>query len=215
MFGFGSERDQPRHGQGLNCCGCAWGCITSSMFMLLVTLCVAVGLAVYLFRNTPTPPQAAFTPNPTQAAQFESVITEAQNNSNQGVVELNITEAQASSWLNIEAQSYINTDIPLENIQVSFRDDLIGVYGEVSALGITSIGASLTVEYRLSPEGSVQILVSDVNVSGIGASDAIKNDLNSRVQQLVDDQLNRVSGRYRVESISSQDGVLIIRGSIN
>jgi hypothetical protein len=180
------------------------------MLVLLVGLCG--GTVFFLSAAAPEAPIPNFTPDAAAASRFESKIAGA--SAGGGRFAIAITEAEASSWGNLNAESIQQADLPFENIQVRFRDNASTVYAEVDAFGLSNIGMEVGLSYTITVEGQVEVQVSSVNFGGVGMPESLKNDMSEQIQTIIDQQLQAISGNYRVTSLSSSNGVLSIQGQV-
>jgi len=212
------NQQQIRRNSGGNrgCCGCVAGCLGGLVFSLLSLLGLCGGLYFYMMQNAPQAPNPNFTPNPVAASQFENTISQAASAAAQTRrFDVQISEDQASSWLNLNAPLVADAQIPVSNLQVRFQNGQTSVYGEVDALGLGNVGTEIGLSYQVTPAGQVVVTVADVAFGGLGVPGGFKEQLSSQIQSAIDQQLREISGSYYVESISSINGQLIVRGRIN
>ena len=206
------ERNE-RRGRG-GCCGCAFGCLTGSGGSLLLILFALGGLLVYMRGNEPQPIRPAFTPSAFQADQFQNIINGAASSArNGGNFNIVITEDQAGSWLNLRAENAQQIDIPLENMQVSFDSGNVTLYGEFDT-PLGRQGNEIAVNLSIAPSGEIQVEIEEANLLGIGVPSAATGEISTQIQRLVDLQLRDIDEAYRVTSISSNNGQLIINGTV-
>jgi hypothetical protein len=131
-----------------------------------------------------------------------------------GQFSIAVTEAEASSWLNLNAAAIKNADIPLENLQTRFRNNQTSLYAEVDTAGITSIGMEVGLVFGIAPDGQISVKAEEMNFGGIGLPGSLKEEFAAQIQRAIDEQLESVSSTYRVTAIRSQDGVLTIQGVV-
>jgi hypothetical protein len=219
----GQVVQRPRQRGGGGCLGCLTGCLSGLMLLGLALACMVGGFYLYIRENAPDAPIANFTPQPQQAQEFEQVIEqaaaevrEAQQSApgQPASFEVSFTEAQASSWLNLEAPLILDAALPVQNIQARFRDNRTAVYMEVDT-GAMVAGTEVDVTYTIGSDGRAQVQVGEINFGGIGLGSQLRNELNQEIQNAINNELDKVSSTYRISEIRSQDGVLIIRGSVS
>ncbi|MFP4323063.1 MAG: hypothetical protein ACLFTK_11475 [Anaerolineales bacterium] len=201
---------RPRRGAA---CGCLSGGLAGAVLSLAFTLVFCGMLYVYVTANAPTPPIADFTPQPAQAESFELTIRQAENTARQGgTFNVQVTEAEASSWLNLNAEEETGADIPLDNMQASFRGGRGTLYGELNAFGLAGLPTQVDVSHIILPDGRVDVNVDAVRVSGLAVPASVRQQIATELQRAIDTELNRISGSYRVEQIIVNEGVLIVQG---
>lgn len=193
------------------CCGCCSGIV-----ILAVTIVVLCGvLFVIMQANMPQAPSAAYTPDAFAANQFDAAIQQAQFSANQsGVFSVSVNEGQASSWLNLKANEVAYDQIPLENMQVRFRDGMVVLYGEVEGVDFTTISAEIDIALAVATDGSLQVNITQSNFAGIGVPGGIRDDVSGQVQDAIDRELRRVDQRYQLTSIGISNGTLTISGRV-
>jgi hypothetical protein len=193
------------------CCGC--GCGVGVLLVTIVVLCGALFLIAQ--GNMPQAPSAAFTPNPFEANQFDAAIQQAQSSAiRSGNFSVADNEAQASSWLNLRAESVAYSDIPLDNMQIRFRDGSVVLYGEVKSIDFTTVSAEIGIALAVAADGSLQVTIVDSNFGGIGVPGGIQDDISQQIQEGIDRELRRVDQAYQLTSIGIGNGTLTISGRV-
>lgn len=197
------------------CCGCSFGCCGGA-FMLVATIVVLCGaMFVIAQRNMPQPPAPAFTPDAVAANQFESAIQQAQDSaSRQGSFSITVNEDQASSWLNLQAQSVADGEIPLENMQVRFQNGISTLYGEVNAFDVTNVSMEFSVALMVAPDGSLEVEVTESNIFGVSVPGSVREDVSEQMQEAIDNELRRVNQRYQLNAITANNGTLTVTGRV-
>lgn len=200
-------------GCGMGCCGCFGSCAFAVVALVVVCALGAGGLLYYLSNNSPQPLIANFTPNAASASQFETAIAQAATTVKQGgQFQLQFSETQVSSWMNLEMERNTQGESALKNLQVQFRNDQITLYGEWDT-DLGKVGMLLDAGYRVNEAGQIEIAINEIDFGGIGLPQSVKDGLSDSIQQAIDEELRKINPAYRVFSIKANDGVLSISGT--
>jgi hypothetical protein len=198
------------------CCGCnsVGCCIGAVVLVAAIALLCSAGFFIAQ-GNQPHPPAQSYTPNQLEANQFEVAIQQASNSASQfGRFSMSVSEQQASSWLNLQAQSVTGGDVPLDNMQVRFRNGTATLYGETRAVDLTTIAMEFGVALSVSPEGTLVVNVTESNVGGVGVPGSVRSEISQQMQEAIDTELRRINGSYRLNSISTTGGLLTVSGQV-
>jgi len=198
----------------LNKEGCCCGCF--GVIGVLIAAVVMCGIGFLMVRqNQPQPPAQSYAPNQLEANQFEVAIQQAQNSASQfGTFSVSVSEAQASSWLNLQAETVTNGEIPLDNMQVRFRNGSATLYGESQAFDLTTIAMEFGVGLSVGSDGSLQVNITESNIGGVSAPSGVRDEISKQMQAAIDTELRRINGSYRLNSISANGGFLTVSGRV-
>jgi len=190
------------------------GCLTGAVIVCVSSVVILGSVYLYVRNRIPEAPIQNFTPDAVAAQQFENKLDEAQQIVRQTQqFDLSFTEAEVSSWLNLNAPDVIQTDLALKNIQARFQDGQTSLYGEIDT-GFGMVPAEVEITYTITPSGQVEVGIGDVNASGFGLPESLRAQITAEVQRVINSQLSTISSAYTVTSITSFNGVLDIQGRI-
>src|SRR5512140_2448341 len=180
----------------------------------LAALCalLAATLACSIFVGGPayTPSAVADATQPTQslADHLQQAIVKAGTT---GVVSLDITEAQLTSFLaaKLAAQTHPVMTDPL----VTLRNGQMTVYGKVTS-GIFVANVSLSVQASVDSSGQPKFDVTQTDFGPVAAPQALNDALASLIQEAFTGWLGPVATGFRLDSITIGDGVMTVSGRI-
>lgn len=199
-----------------NCLGC--GCLTACLGVLLVFggIVGAIVLALLWWdANEPKPPTPNFTPSAAEAQTFENKIEQASSNAvSSGVFNLNVTASEVSSWLNLRAPSIANSSLPLQNMQVVFRNGDASVYGEMQT-DVATVGTMIDFDLTVTPEGKLDVNIAHIDAGGVSVPDSVRRELNTQIRSVIESELQKVGNTpdYQITTLQITDGNLTIQGT--
>ncbi|MCL4875489.1 MAG: hypothetical protein KJ064_02470 [Anaerolineae bacterium] len=213
-MGYVDRRSSRRKNDG--CCGC--GCFSGCFGCLLVIGLIAAGLmlAVYWWSTSaPKPLRPNYTPSVNEANSFENKIQQASSGAARtGVFNLLVTEGEASSWLNLRAEAVTNSTLPLDNLQVMFRNNRAQLYGELDA-GFTQVGMLIGFELTIDQRGQLQVNIDSIDAGGVSVPDAVRDEINTQIRSVVEEEIRKLGNTpdYTIRSLRVSDGQLSIQGT--
>ncbi len=213
----GVRRGRATRQRGNN--GCCCGCLFSSclgLFGLFGGILTVIVLALLWWdSNEPKPPTPNFTPSAAEAQSFENKIEQASNNAvASGNFNVNVTEGEASSWLNLRAPSITNSSLPLENMQVIFRNGNAAVYGEMDT-DVARVGTLIDFDLNVTPDGKLDVSISNIDAGGVSVPSGVRDELNAQIKSIIDTELRKVGNTpdYTITTLQITDGSLLIQGT--
>lgn len=213
-MGYMDRRSSRRDNKGCCGCGCFGGCV--GLLVALGGVAAVLILGVYWWAtSTPKPPRPNYTPNAVEAQNFENKIQTASSSaSRSGVFNVTVTEGEASSWLTLRAPAVVNSSLPLENMQVIFRNERAQVYGELDT-GIGMAGVLIGFDLRVNNDGKLQVEIDSIDAGGISVPGAVRDELNNQIQSIIEGEIRDLGSTadYTITSLRVSDGQLAIRGT--
>jgi hypothetical protein len=196
--------------RGLRACfTCFSGC-----FLLLACVGVALlGSFFYIQSNQPAPLLPDFTPDPAQAVAVEARIENLQADVQRGgEFSFSVTESEASSWLNQEAQTSTQSDFVVENLQVTFRNGTASLYAETNILGLGRVAGVAQLQITVTPQGRLSVVVGALDFGGLAVPAETRAELAADLQADIDRELSQAGSDYRITRLIISDGLLTING---
>lgn len=194
---------------------CLFNCFGCLIFIVVLVAVCGVGYAL-IIDNAPEFPIADYQPNQAQSQTVENKIDEARQQAEQsGRFVFNITEAEASSWLNLDAVENAGVNTPFDAVMVRFNDGNASVFGLIDAFGVTDVVAEAVFELGITEDGQVMVELGNVNFSGIGMPGVIKNELNEQIQGLMDERIRNITDNapYRLDRLQLEEGFLTVEAT--
>ena len=192
---------------------------TFALPLFLLSL-VLTSLACTIFVGGPD--YSSLPPIPVSADAVQSIQEELKRaieaGAQTGVVTINLTEPQITSYLAARLQS----DPSLQQSdkkpliidpQVYLRDGQMQIYGKTQQ-GIFVANIGIIVKVGVDQNGQPLIDVTSVDFGPFPAPEGLKNALTAMVKEAYTGSLGPVATGLRIESISIANGVMTITGRI-
>jgi hypothetical protein len=192
---------------------------TRGLTIFLLSL-VLTSLACTIFVGGPD--YSTLPPIPVSAEAAESIKEElrraAEAGAQTGVITINLTEPQITSYLAVRMQ----TDPSLQqsdkkplitNPQVYLRDGQMQIYGTTQQ-GIFAANIGIIVNVGVDAEGKPQIEITSADFGPFPAPEGLKNALTAMFEEAYTGSLGPVATGLRIESIAIANGVMTITGRI-
>ena len=124
-------------------------------------------------------------------------------------VELSLTEVELTSLLaqKLSEQGEVTVTDP----QVYLRDDKVQLFGDVQ-YGNFSVPLEVVLEPLVDNAGGANLAVKSVNMGPISAPDSLVSSIQDQANSLINNLVQQSGESFNVESITSRDGLLTIRG---
>ncbi len=187
-------------------------------FFLLVL--VLTSLACTIFVGGPD--YSSLPPIPVSAEAAESIKEElkraAEAGAETGVITINLTEPQITSYLAARMQ----TDPSLQQSdkkplitdpQVYLRDGQMQIYGKTQE-GIFAANIGIIVQVGVDANGQPLIEITSADFGPFPAPEGLKDAITAMVREAYTGSLGPVATGLRIESISIADGIMTITGRI-
>lgn len=204
-------RDRRNNNRG--CCSCFGGCFFTLFALVAVVVLSCGGLYLFLSSNEPQPLFENFTPSASLANNLESKISTASTNAARNrSFTLILTDAEVSSWLNLNAPEISEEGFPMRNFQVTFRDGKARMYGDLDAFGVTEIGTEV-VAVLSNPNGQLEVQIESAEMAGIALPSSVTDTISEQIKKTIDQELISISGTYRITAISMSNTCNLTSGS--
>jgi hypothetical protein len=187
------------------------------IFLLLLVL---TSLACTIFVGGPD--YSSLPPIPVSADAAQSIKDEVKRafeaGTQTGVVTINLTETQITSYLAQRMQSdpslQQSDKKPLiTDPQVYLRDGQMQIYGKTQQ-GIFTANIGIIVKVGVDPDGQPLIEITSADFGPFDAPEGLKNALTSMIKEAYTGSIGPVATGLRIESISIANGVMAITGRI-
>jgi len=194
--------------------------IKTYSFPLFLLSLVLTSLACVVFVGGPD--YSNLPPIPVSAEAAESIKAEVRRAieaaANTGVITVNLTEPQITSYLAARLQ----TDPSLQQSdkkplitdpQVYLRDGQMQIYGKTQQ-GLFTANIGIIVDMGVDANGQPQIDVASADFGPFPAPKGINDAITAMVKEAYTGSLGPVATGLRIESISIANGVMTVAGRI-
>lgn len=135
-----------------------------------------------------------------------------------GVVTINLTEPQITSYLAARMQSDPSLQQEdkkplIMDPQVYLRDGQMQIYGKTQQ-GIFTANIGIIVQVGVDPNGQPLIEIASADFGPFDAPEGLKNAITAMVKEAYTGSLGPVATGLRIESISIANGIMTITGRI-
>lgn len=192
---------------------------TLALPLFLLSL-VLTSLACTVFVGGPD--YSSLPPIPVSGEAAESIKEELRRafeaGAQTGVITINLTEPQISSYLAARMQ----TDPSLQQSdkkplitdpQVYLRDGQMQIYGKTQQ-GMFAANIGIIVQVSVDAEGKPQIDITSADFGPFPAPEGLKNAITAMVEEAYTGSLGPVATGLRIETISIANGIMTITGRI-
>lgn len=192
---------------------------TFALPLFLLSL-VLTSLACTVFVGGPD--YSSLPPIPISAGAADSIKDELKRafeaGAQTGVVTINLTEPQITSYLAARMQSdpslQQSDNKPLiSDPQVYLRDGQMQIYGKTQQ-GLFTANIGIIVQVGVDAEGKPQIEITSADFGPFPAPKGLKDAITAMVKEAYTGSLGPVATGLRIESISISGGVMTITGRI-
>ena len=174
--------------------------------ILITTLACSIFIGGPAYPNSPTPVPAT-TEQDLQTYVQQAVAEGAQT----GIITLQITENQLTSYLASKLQSQTNPIIT--EPQVILRDGEMKVFGKVQS-GIFTANISITTQLSVDKKGQPQIEITQTDLGPLHAPQRLNDALTAFVCEAVTGPLGPIATGFRLNGISIANGIMTISGRV-
>jgi hypothetical protein len=189
---------------------------------LFLTILVLTSLACTIFVGGPD--YSSLPPIPVSAEAAESIKAEIQRaieaaaQSGTGVITVNLTEPQITSYLAARLQ----TDPSLQQSdkkplitdpQVYLRDGQMQIYGKTQQ-GMFTANIGIIVNMGVDVNGQPQIEVVSADFGPFPAPEGLKDAITAMVREAYTGSLGPVATGLRIETISIANGIMTVTGRV-
>jgi hypothetical protein len=190
------------------------------IFPLFLLSLVLTSLACVVFVGGPD--YSNLPPIPISADAAASIKDEIQRAieaaADTGVITVNLTEPQITSYLAIRLQSdpslqQADKKPLITDPQVYLRDGQMKIYGKTQQ-GIFTANIGILVNLGVDANGQPQIDVASADFGPLPAPKGLKEAITAMVREAYTGSLGPVATGLRIESISVANGVMTVTGRI-
>ena len=168
------------------------------------------------------PDYSSLPPIPVSSEAAESIKEEIKRafeaGAQTGVITINITEPQITSYLAARMQSdpsLQQTDKKplITDPQVYLRDGQMQIYGKTQK-GFLTANIGVTVQVGVDTDGKPLIEITSADFGPFPAPEGLKNALTAMIEEAYTGSLGPVATGLRIDTISIANGVMTISGRI-
>jgi hypothetical protein len=186
------------------------------LFLLLLVL---TSLACTI--NVGGPDYSSLPPIPVSGEAAESIKEELRRaieaSVQTGVITVNLTEPQITSYLAVRMQTDPNLQQDqkpiITNPQVYLRDGQMQIYGKTQQ-GMFTANIGIIVNMGVDANGQPQIEVVSADFGPFPAPDGLKDAITAMVREAYTGSLGPVATGLRIETISIANGVMTVTGRV-
>jgi uncharacterized protein YpmS len=143
--------------------------------------------------------------------QFEEEVAATLANPDpSGEVSITITDQQMNAYLANNMDS-AQTDPSIQDPQAHFTDGKVEIYGKVSQSSIT-VDAKFVLVPEIDAEGRPDLRVESINLGPLPVPDTMVQQVDERVDGLLDDYLSSVDENFTVKDITVTEGKMTVTG---
>jgi hypothetical protein len=173
--------------------------------LLLPTILLIVGLACQL-SGGPTPPRAV---NISQEQAFKVLTPEntIKIQPTTGIVTIQITEAQASSYVAYELRDRFEP--LLKNPVILFQTNRVELYGTFQSDSISANGM-VSAAVKIDEQGNPKVNITDASFGPIPVPSELLANLSTTIDKTIKDATQKYEKDYKIESITISPGLATI-----
>lgn len=192
---------------------------TLALPLFLLSL-VLTSLACTVFVGGPD--YSSLPPIPVSAEAAESIKDELRRafeaGAQTGVVTINLTEPQITSYLAARMQSDPSLQQSdrkplITDPQVYLRDGQMQIYGKTQQ-GLFTANIGIIVQVGVDAEGQPLIEITSADFGPFPAPEGLKNAITAMIKEAYTGSLGPVATGLRIETISISGGIMTITGRI-
>lgn len=168
-------------------------------------------LACNLFKGAPTPPAPPI-PVTTESVEelHQNLENAAATAATSGEFNVDFTEAQLTSLIALELAK--ETDQSVTNAQVYLRDGQIQLFGTITTENGQSADGTVFFTIAADAQGKLSVKVVSAFIGSVPIPTAILDQITSRLDQSLNQQISLDGNQVVVESITIADGVMKVKG---
>jgi hypothetical protein len=186
--------------------------VIKKRFFFAIVVLAAATLACSIFIGGPAYPSEPIPVSSTAAPDLQAYVQQAIAASSQtGIITLQITESQLTSYLALKLES--QTDPLITDPRVLLRDGQMIVYGKAQS-GIFIANINVTTQVSVDANGQPQIKITKTDLGPLPAPQGLNDAVSSFVHEAFTGSIGPIATGFRLESISIADGVMTITGRV-
>jgi hypothetical protein len=188
--------------------------------ILFLTILVLTSLACTVFVGGPDYSSLPTIPVSGEAAESikEELRRAIEAGAQTGVITVNLTEPQITSYLATRLQSDPNLQQPdqkplITEPQVYLRDGQMQIYGKTQQ-GMFAANIGILVNLGVDANGQPQIDVVSADFGPLPAPEGLKDTITAMVREAYTGSLGPVATGLRIETISVANGIMTVTGRV-
>ncbi len=154
---------------------------------------------------TPAPPPVTTSAVKTLESNLQQAATQV---SETGKINVSITESQATSLVAQEMKS--QTDLPISDPQIYFRDGQITFQAKASQSGIT-LPVKIVITVSVDSQGKPAYQIRSASLGVLTVPDSLLNQFKAELDSALANQLNLRESTV-IETITIADGIMTVTG---
>ena len=171
---------------------------------------ILTSLACRLTQKIAEKPVETITVSTEAVGSLEEKVQKAVDQAAAGeTVELSLTEVEITSLLAQKLSE--QKEVTVSDPQVYLRDDKVQLFGDVQ-YGNFNIPLDVVLEPEVDNAGGANLKIISVSMGPISAPDSLVSSIQDQANSLIDNLIHQSGESFFVESITSRDGLLTIRG---
>lgn len=182
-------------------------------FIFLIAALLLASLACTIFIGGPDYPAQTIPVSADQVTAMQDHIKQAfLQGAETGVVTIQITESQLTSYFALKMQSLSNP--PFTEPQVLLRDGRMQMYGKVAS-GVFTANMLVTMDVGIDPStGLPSISIATADFGPIPAPQGLNAAISSIIAEAFTGSFGPVATGIRIETISIADGLMTLAGRV-
>ncbi len=184
----------------------------SKLYLSVLSLAFA-SLACSIFVGGPEYPAQTVPYSPNEVLNMQTQIEQAFiAGAETGVVTLQITEAQLTSYMTEKMQQQV--DPPFTDPQVLLRNGQMQMYGKITQ---SVFNANILITMNIGIDeltGQPKIEITSADFGPLPAPEGINTAMNAIINEAFTGSLGPVAVGFRLEAITIADGILTLAGRI-
>jgi hypothetical protein len=188
--------------------------------ILFLTILVLTSLACTVFVGGPDYSSLPTIPVSGEAAESikEELRRAIEAGAQSGVITVNLTEPQITSYLATRLQNDPNLQQPdqkplITEPQVYLRDGQMQIYGKTQQ-GMFAANIGILVNLGVDANGQPQIDVVSADFGPFPAPEGLKDTITAMVREAYTGSLGPVATGLRIETISVANGIMTVTGRV-
>lgn len=161
--------------------------------------------------GAPTPPASPIPVSSEAAGQLEGAWGTAVANTNNGLVTVQMTEEQLTSYAALKLTSDPNT--PITDPQIYLRNGKMILYGKVKTKNFT-LPAALTLSVVPSAAGAVSVTIDSADVGPMPVPSSLRDTLAANLNDLIAQNAGAGNTGFKVTDVAIADGKMTITGTL-
>ncbi|MFN8413186.1 MAG: hypothetical protein U0Z26_12435 [Anaerolineales bacterium] len=187
--------------------------IKRNSFPVFVSALLLASLACSIFIGGPDYPAQTIPVSQDEVTKMQEEIKQAfLSGAETGIVTLQITESELTSYLDAKMQSQTNP--PFTNPQVLLRNGQMQMYGKFTK-GYFNANMLITMNVGIDPTtGQPLITITSADFGPVDAPEGLNNAISSVIGEAFTGSFGPVATGFRIETITIADGIMTLTGRI-